>query len=255
MPKLLTLTKALSNTNGISPLSNLVVGPAKYFEESNVQHRLALLVQSPQRFWEIVDLGFPTDINDGRLEAPETPTDNGVFDDSQDEEHEFSNSTVEEHLPSWQHRSMSQGTSNSNDGSSGNIFRKAQPEKYRAPGRSRPEYSLRALSVEREMTLKFTLTPSTMRADETLIYGWQKEYVESGTLKNYKRTIEEDPDVTEDAHNTGLAGGAAAVSSQPSGFIPSRGLGDNGGKVKGLFSRLRKPKETKNAYMITSSDV
>ena len=28
-------------------------------------------------------------------------------------------------------------------------------------------------AVPREMTLKFTLTPASMRADEAVIYGWQ----------------------------------------------------------------------------------
>lgn len=100
-----------------------------------------------------------------------------------------------------------------------------------------------ASSCNRESTLKLTLTPESMRADEAVLYGWQRDHIAS----NFSAS---QPDPETDY--------ATLDDVSESQFIPAGGLGadvSSSKKVRRVFGKLRRPRPTPNAYMITSSDV
>ncbi|CAN6598262.1 hypothetical protein TRVA0_001S05534 [Trichomonascus vanleenenianus] len=106
-------------------------------------------------------------------------------------------------------------------------------------------------AVPREMTLKITLSPPAMRADEKAIYGWQKELIEpSGALKSAK-SIEKlvTPAIPEYEYTS------SSSPISPSSITSSNST-KRGGGMKKVFGKLgRKQKPTGNPLMITSADM
>lgn len=130
--------------------------------------------------------------------------------------------------------------------------------------------------ARRDMTLKMTLTPSTMRADEETLYGWQKEQFDghapptpttptslaASDLRDSDDNVPPIPPMPDnisvgpgrDSHDAPSVHGNEGVSE----FIPVGGLGGNNSsrRIKNVFGGLRKKNQRQppaNAYMITSS--
>lgn len=126
-------------------------------------------------------------------------------------------------------------------------------------------------AVPREMTLKFTLTPASMRADEAILYGWQSSMntpSQSTTASHAEEDYESGP-ATPGVHSSsggGVSntGGDVVLTGEPgssSSAIPAGGLGNDGGSSKAIMKRVfsklvkkEKKMHSSGSVMITSSD-
>jgi hypothetical protein len=237
---------------------------AKFFEDNDVQYKLRLLATADDsKFDELMEQGFPM----SSMQHDQTPFSSSTNVDFKKPEfdetdeivgHTLRNESSSSSTSSWRHPLVPPPMSRLSDASSG----RTSYEQFSGPRMG-----------EREMTLKFTLTPASMRADEDKIYGWQQDHIDSGTVRSLKSIGNGDDDLDPPPLTPG---GAPTIASQVSNegppvapyyrsstrneasFIPAGGLGGDVSskkKVQRMFGRLRKPRTQTNAYMITSADV
>lgn len=217
--KILNTLKSATPRSAISAQTSTVAkvsSNARYYADEETRAMLHLLIESDAKFEEVVELGFPSNMEEYEKELSDDININAFL-----------------HSP--------------------------------------------ISVVPRERTLKITLTPSSMRADEDTIYGWQNDAnIDSGTIKSLKSLSP--PTINTGAQGLGTPGttsgedtpssstGKLPISPQsPEPVIVSTAystsapasLEDSGAsKMKRMFGKLRKPKPTPNAsIMITSADI
>lgn len=270
---------------------------AKFFEEKDVQLKLRMLVHNHHAFEEIIEFGFPAALSDKEEEML-----NEVFrelnSNFSDESHcqldnanyEFdgkvrdnddvdANSNADD-VDDVESMAKDDRSSNSSHSSWQKHFEQQHGEQFKLS-----TLDTKGMVIEnddspiskymtplnsarsREMTLKITLTPASMRADEDTLYGWQREHLDFGTYKSVGTIFEE----TDNNNNNDSANSkpslecpvdeprsVPAVPTSDVSYIPTGGLGKESSKkvVSKMFGRFKKSKPTPNAsIMITSADV
>lgn len=236
---------------------NTVAGSAKHYQDKEIEGKLKLLVSSQLKFDELIEFGFPIQMQSSDLslvgESSASISDSGS-----------------PTLPSLQHQQ--------------NLTLEQIRESLDTPRKmgnyeDESRYSMTSSNlmspmsaVPREMTLKFTLTPASMRADEAILYGWQKTMESSDSLEAYEEEDPMDPGLAGgngehhplgfSANTTARAAGPGVLitDTQASSSIPVGGLGKDAANsktmMKRVFGKLKKaPKTTGPSVMITSADM
>jgi hypothetical protein len=258
-------TKFFKNNNNqqqLFPLVNTVSNKACYYKANEVKNKLRLLVSSPAKFDEFIEFGFPTHLtpadlaligitdttaNHAKLESPVDM----LFDGNKSfeqiiEPHDLREQNIEIERSVFSDRQLSMYHDDNNNNNSG--------------------LSSPMSAVPREMTLKFTLTPASMRADEAVIYGWQSTETaidilaaddegaaSGGSFTTGGSTMTAAPRVKNGSGDVTIIADSAAVSSA----IPVGGLGkdSSGSMMKRVFGKLKKNKANGSSVMITSADL
>ncbi|KAF2088089.1 hypothetical protein K490DRAFT_64764 [Saccharata proteae CBS 121410] len=215
---------------------------AKYYQDPEARMKLRLYLASPQKFDEAVEFGFPSTANaeaqrqnrvgqctgQASRDFQTFLRDDAVsFLNNSDVEEEDSDddSTVGDfdtpvtpldHEDGFRCRSRGTPTSNMSSLDSADVA----PLNLRQPKKLTDMYT-QALSGNREMTLRMTLTRPDLRADEDALYGWQEK------SKDNPMALEELPPLTDDT--TGK-------------YSPFNANSRQAGLVKKLFKRVKKNK-------------
>lgn len=252
--------KNSGNQQQLFPLVNTVGNKASYYKTSEVKNKLQVLVSSPAKFDEFIEFGFPTRLAPADLALIgvtdaatshvqlESPVDM-LFDGRVSLEQ-----ITEPHDLREQHIEIERS-----------VFSDRQLSMYHGDGDS-SGLSSPMSAVPREMTLKFTLTPASMRADEAVIYGWQSTATAMDILAaddegaasavsvvTGAATTTAAPRVKNRSGDVTIIADSAAVSSA----IPVGGLGkdSSGSMMKRVFGKLKKNKTNGSSVMITSADL
>jgi hypothetical protein len=187
---------------------------AKFFSDPETKQKLHLL-NSDIRFDEIMEFGFPPEV----VPEPRRGSKATVFSDpgaakqstSSDDVFEFNGTTS----PLSEYRNTIYG----------------------------------AMTGPREMTLKITLSPPGMRADDETIYGWQKDHIDTGTFKSLKSVDElSPPDPDYEQNNP-----PSSPSDTETLNTPAKKTGVK--RVLGRFKSNKQKLAPNGAMMITSNDV
>ena len=241
---------------------------AKFYSDEEIKTKLKLLICSDNKFDEIIEFGFPIVPDDRDLEylrlyghgSRNNSTSSGISASSDDLHRRL-------HEPIDQFNNLRRGSENGLVEGRGNGQIPLLLDTPRTPSigdinglpgspasevvsfKSPNSKFLNSVNaVPREMTLKITLSPPGMRADEEAIYGWQRDHIDTGTMKSVRSlgAVEED---AEELFQMPMP--------QPQGLLDSPTSPQSGNKIKKVFrfGKLRKPKVSTNTYMITSADM
>lgn len=241
------------------PLVNEVGNNAKYYQDNDVKNKLRLLVSSSAKFDEFIEFGFPIHLApaDLALIGVSEAVEKNVQLDSPvgmifDEDNRLSASSIEKIKEGYDLHEQKIEVE-------GSTFTNRQLSMYHTSSTGSPLMSP-VSTVPREMTLKFTLTPSSMRADEAVIYGWQTsgnvdflDTEEEGAVPGVSAVSTQAPLVQNGSGDVTIITDSAAVSSA----IPVGGLGkdSSGSMMKRVFGKLKKNKPNSSSVMITSADL
>lgn len=228
-----------------------VSGHAKHYQDKDIETKLRLLVSSTFKFDELIEFGFPIQLTAADISLVEG---NGYEAKQETPLPEASDLSA----PSAQQlerirESMDVPPRKGSITGSGDNF-EDEGARYRM---SMAALASPMSAVPREMTLKFTLTPPSMRADEAILYGWQKNLVAS------EEALEElDDDETAPPVQPPQQPEMQMQGSDASSGIPVGGFGKDtagaGSKtmMKRVFGKLKKaPKPAGTSVMITSADM
>lgn len=228
-----SVKSTLTPQSATLPVQSLSNVNAKFYSDPEVKAKLRLLTFSNMRFDEVIEFGFPMDMDpDARRGSKATVASEPLRSDSHHDAMSNGHGLPYSGLEEWH---MSLDKMASFDPSSPLSDSKLSPS-------SRHLHSINP--VPREMTLKITLSPPAMRADEELIYGWQREHIDTGTVKSIKSLGPVDEEAT-----------TPTIDTQLSPVDLSQGLGPKKSGVKRVFGKLRKPKPAASPAMITSADM
>ncbi|KAI9776594.1 MAG: hypothetical protein M1839_009498 [Geoglossum umbratile] len=213
---------------------------AAYYQDPEARLKLRVYLASPQKFDEAIEFGFPatdgqsTDNSTarprpGRKQSTQETTrsflddNNSLFRDLDDAstipetEQPLTPQTPREFEPNFRpshshlHRQPSSSKPSSTD-SHYNVRQRIHGDSY-----------LHAFAGSREMTLRMTLTRPDLRADESMLYGFQRN------SKDDPLALEELPPMSEDT------GGVIGPFGGPDGWGPPR----EDGIVKKLWKRVK----------------
>lgn len=233
---------------------------AKHYQDKDIENKLRLLVSSQAKFDELIEFGFPIHLGPSDLAIVESGSEMQMSPLSDDLPDDLSSPGS---LAHWQtqHAALEQIRESMDLTRKGDHF---EDEGARYSRMSLVSNGLGSpmAAVPREMTLKFTLTPASMRADEAILYGWQK------MLNASDEALEEMED--EESYSSGLGSGPAVTpgldanvtneSGALSNSIPVGGFGKDAASsktmMKRVFGKLKKgPKANGTSVMITSADM
>lgn len=239
--------KNISSQPKTNEIIRTVTPNAKYYQDKEIEGKLRLLISSQFKFDELIEFGFPIHL------APSDMLSVGE-EISYPEQGENADLDSPAALSNWQQQNSELEQIRESLDMSGKFSNFEDESKYNSSLASPMS------AVRREMTLKFTLTPASMRADEAILYGWQKNLGGSeDALEDYE---EDDVNVVNDAEQPQAAAGVTITSNQPSGSsaIPVGGFGKDQASsktiMKRVFGKLKKgPKATGPSVMITSADM
>uniref|UniRef100_A0A060TAY0 ARAD1B11110p n=1 Tax=Blastobotrys adeninivorans TaxID=409370 RepID=A0A060TAY0_BLAAD len=228
-----SVKSTLTPQSATLPVQSLSNVNAKFYSDPEVKAKLRLLTFSNMRFDEVIEFGFPMDMDpDARRGSKATVASEPLRSDSHHDTMSNGHGLPYSGLEEW-HMSLDKMAS----------FDPSSPlSDSRLSPSSRHLHSINP--VPREMTLKITLSPPAMRADEELIYGWQREHIDTGTVKSIKSLGPVDEEAT-----------TPTIDNQLSPVDLSHGLGPKKSGVKRVFGKLRKPKPAASPAMITSADM
>lgn len=275
---------------------------AKYYTDKDIVNKLKIFVSSEVKFDEFIEFGFPIKLERADLELI------GAYEEEDEEEEAAAAAAAAASGQSNgyldDHSSTLEKIQESAEGGE-NIEREAAPSlsmtqrsstfsSASTNNTSKTSAAAPMSAVPREMTIKFTLTPASMRADESILYGWQDNNIAGGDGEGFDS---EDPTPTPSAMSStifrnpsgltsafgALAGSAGAAAFTSSGnsssnshvtavphdpistnsaiAIPACGFGKEGQSSKQMmrrvFSRLKKPQKSVSgsSVMITSADL
>lgn len=249
---------------------------AKYYQDRDIENKLRLLVASQFKFDEIIEFGFPIHLGPhdisliGGQSSPSNESlspSSGLSGDVAPPS-DLSSPTSLSHWHS-QHAALEQiresmdfaGLTQNKANGVGNF--EVEGSRFSESRMSMGSSGLTSpmSAVPRDMTLKFTLTPASMRADEAIIYGWQK------SLGASDEALEElDDEDYSQSTGTSLptsSGDVTITQDSTSGSpnsIPVGGFGKDSASskkmMKRMFGKLKKnPKSSGPSVMITSADL
>lgn len=266
-----------SQPPNVNEMMNTVGSLGKNYQDQDILNKLRLLVSSEVKFDELIEFGFPIQLGALDLELiGATQMANEVEPQqiplTENEIHAKSNLNSSSHWPD--HPAGLERIRESLDLESKRVFNRGsqknnveyEGQRYSMVRSSIYSTNSTALAtpmsaVPREMTLKFTLTPQSMRADEAILYGWQTH---SGSQGDHE-TVYEDANTLSSTTTRSAAiisTGDIIVTGEgmSGGPIPVRGFGkDNNTSskkmMKRVFGKLKKgPKASGSSVMITSAD-
>lgn len=267
---------------------------AKHYTDPDIAAKLKLLVISERKFDEMMEDGFPVELGkedlealgglprqdqDGPLSMPPLLPMQGDAGSSQSSSSTASLERIRESVDSSSYHFYRRRRSNTDTLRSSSRYSSATFQTYT------DQQPPKVPDGPREMTLKFTLTPASMRADEAVLYGWQTSSP-SGTTS--EPAVEEEgaaaAAVAEDGSSglsrplmqvsghdeIGIGIGGGGVDVGGGGSVHGLGQGGQGlpkfsSMKKRMFGKLKKGPKTElmmqqrqhggSSVMITSADV
>ncbi|KAF2270362.1 hypothetical protein CC78DRAFT_528160 [Lojkania enalia] len=211
-----------------APAAPIFDPEATHYQDPEARKKLRMYLASPQKFDEAVEFGFPStaghDIVRPRYQLPPIATDARNFSKDmqtflRDDKISFLEDTDDDTSPGTDAESITDVESPVTPSSIGLSFcghtRHASPSNFSSLDSSGlPSMHPMAGRLNREMTLRMTLTRPDLRADEDQLYGWQAQ-----------RGSRDDPFALEELHlSDDMTGskGAFAVKPKPQGNLVTR---------------------------------
>lgn len=306
--------KGQSGIGGSGSSTEIVLrsnAPVLHYLDKDVENKLKLLVSSRDKFDEVLELGFPAELSTEELAQIGVSTKPvGKLDEEEQEEEDPDADSMtftfppRSSLPQQKRPSATQlrkpesleQIRESTDASLDPVEQPQPPQQKQQQQRHRQSGSWSTSrtittpvsTTPRELTLKITLTPSSMRATEEVIYGWQKtETPSTATAASTPTTASVSPtdcdgydglvNATEDVTLTGVPGGTSSAipvgglgtDHRSASSAGSGGSGSSKARVKRVLSKLvRKERKLSvsssssglglgagGSVMITSSDI